>query len=409
MLFVLQKGGGKLETLDLIKSIASTLSYLIVVSVFVVGTEDKGAKNKVYWLGGYFIAMLVADVTFTALSLEVYANYVFLAATAIYIYTAQKRSVSLLKCLSHALTIFVAFNWIIIFAGSIAFLLFSQGVQHDSLSTAIAYVVVLSLAHIAVACLLRKFSKWVFKNETSDRLASIDIGAKLFFVGFFNLLFPMYFEALGMKNYATLSLVLLIIVAIFTAYREYSTTLESKLAVSRNNLLATLQWAKLINERYKNLIPTSNPDTNIEATTKAIESIDNIVVQALMRELAIVSNQLEIELDIDVEGTISNNINLDTYDLFTIVNGFIENAIHEAEAQTTKSIKVKIDNGTTNANTDASNGLWLMIQTQVKNNIHASTNVVPSKNDILAYIKKNSNIFISVTLQDSFVQVLDIR
>lgn len=423
-----------METLDLVKSIVTTTSYLIVISVFVVEKSTVVRKYKIFRLMGYFLILLTVHITLTLTDFEIYINYVFLVITCLFIYQLVSdrkgansirnrydlrsyfytKGSSFIKCLNIALTIVVAFGWVIIFTGSLAFALFSGGIPHDSLTNQVIYVIALSIAHIGMAFALRKYSHKIFRLGISNKLALIDIGAKAFFIAFFNLFFPRYFEVLGMANYAALSLVLLIIVAIFVAYREYSISLENQLVVSKNNVMATLKWAKQMNHRYRELLVGGgygNSNSNDEGCNNkqhkmetSIQNINNSVIQALMSELVMISNQLGIEIDIKVENPISNDLSLDAYSLFAIVNGFIDNAISETEEQAEKFIEVTIDTGTNGVSNKS--GLWLMIKTHI--NAETLSKVKIDKDAIINRIKGNPNVLISVVLQDDFVQVLDV-
>ena len=407
-----------MESLDLLKSIASSASYLIVVSVLFVGDRWESKNIRSILLIGYFVAMFLIDVIFTMFEMEVYANYIFLVITSIFIYvgmvkiSGKAKGFCFINSLGFALAIFAAFQWVVVFSGSIAFILFAHGMAYDGLVASSIYVLALCVAHIGMAYLLRKYSHRIFRLDISNKIALIDILAKVFFIGFFNLFFPRYFEILGMSNYAALSLVLLVIVAIFVVYREYSIALESKLAVSKSNLVNVLQWAKQVNGRYRELIfKKAEKDGESE-----INGIDNSVIQALMRELIVVSEQMGIDLDITVVNPVSENININTYDLFTIINNFIDSAIFEASNQQKKSIEVEIDGGSVQSvqsgGTFGNCGLWLMIKTHIGYDSNDKGLKMPrskiQKDFVVGHVQKHSNISISIFLDDGFVQVLDV-
>ena len=241
-----------MDILDFMKSIASSLSYVLVVSGFVVGMGASGGgggddggnvwsvRAKRQRWGKfliYFAVILAIDIIFTIFEWEVYANYIFLAIISVFI--GRNKTYGYLKGFNFALTIFVAFMWAIVFVGSIAFLLLPQEAFIDSF----VLIGILSLTHLATAALLRLLRNHIFRMDMSNKLLIIDAGAKIFFVVFFNLFLPRYFGMLGMEHYATLTLVLLTIAIIFAVYRQYSISLEKKIAVHNSNLLAVMQWA----------------------------------------------------------------------------------------------------------------------------------------------------------------------
>ena len=170
MLVALQKGGVKLEALDMLKSIASSLSYLIIVSRFIIDgfdvcNNDRGnnrIKSRKWVCLTYFIIIFAIDLIFTANEWEVHANYIFLAVTTVFIGRStfvnsfterfKDKAYGYIQGFGYALTILVAFQWIIAFTGGITFVLLPQ----EGIGDSFGFVTALSLTHIAAALLIRK-------------------------------------------------------------------------------------------------------------------------------------------------------------------------------------------------------------------------------------------------------------
>ena len=366
-----------LEALDILKSLVLSLSYLTVISRFF-------AVNKKYNCVLYFGAIFAVNVIFTIYGWEVYANYIYLAVTSLFISTIH----GYMKGFSFALTIFAAFQWIVAFGGSIAFILF----PHERVVDSAAFVAALSCALLGAAWLLRIYSRVIFRLDTSNKLLLIEICSKLFFVGFFNLFFPRYFEILGGRHYSVLALVLLITTVIFAVYREYSVTLEKQLAIHNRDALAVTLWAEQIISKYEEIKHSDHISGHIGA-------IDNHIVQALLYELIHTSDRLGISVDLSINPT--SRINLNNYDLFSIINDFIENSLLEAKAQTDKSIRIVVDS--------KADSFRFMIQTKTEAlRVGTSADFKVKKDNIVGHIKKNANISISYSKSDSFIQILEV-
>jgi len=358
-----------LEALDLLKAVVSSLSYVIVTAGFF-------SDRKKFKCLTYCAIIFTVDIFGTFGGLEVYANYIFLSVTSLYI----GKTYGYLKGFSFAVTTFAAFQWIIVFMGSIGFMLFPQ----ESIVGAVSFVIILSAAHLATALLLRKFSHFIYRLNISNRLLFIDIGAKIFFIAFFNLFFPRYFGILGAEHYPPLALVLLTTVIIFTIYREYSVSLEKQLAISNSNLLIITQWAMKVCSKYEGL---KLPGYEIE----------NPVVQALLHELVITSERIGIAIDILINS--SCKINLNDYDLYNILNDFIESALSEAKSQAEKSISIVIDS--------EKGSFRFLVHTHIGVSMYGEDFRI-IKDNIISQIKKNRNIDISISRTDIFTQVLEV-
>lgn len=417
---------GLLNLRELLISTVSSLSYLIAISRFLFDTHEvknnvsltilsklAEVKTKQLRCLAYFLVIFAIDVIFTVHGWEIYANYIFLAVTSVILGKVMignrlgsggiKELRYYLFGFSFALTIFVSFQWIVALVGSIAFIMFPYSHLVDNP----AFVITLLAAHIGVAGLLRKYSYLVFRPDASIKLILIDIGAKVFFIAFFNIIFPRYFGLLGMENYSVLSIVLLATFLMFAVYREYSISLEKQIAVYNNNQLAIMQWAARTIAKHEGLrlkelkrlgkskklkimdAPDETKGLNMvkgfEKFLEAIHSVENPIMQALLYEFAFTAEKFGICIEISIKsandkrgvndvtndvdaanGTeatkdmnLSNNrissINLNNYDLYGIVNSLMENALHIAKSQINKSICISID---------GSDGFKLAIQTK---------------------------------------------
>lgn len=385
-----------MEALDLVKSIVSSLSYLIAASSFF------GDTKKIRCIA-YFLLIHSVDVYFTLNGWEVYANYVYLVITTLFI----SREYSYLKSFSFAITIFAAFQWTIAFVGSIGFLILPF--VHNGSSFDLPFVLYLSIAHMVVALSLNTFYHFVFKDDIGKNLLFIDIGAKSSFIIFFNLFLPGYFEILGMRDYAIMSLVLLVIALIFVLYRKYSIALEKQVA----NLTMVNQWAEQINAINKVSKLPGNSDANEnfnEGINRSIDGIKNPVVQALLHELANASEKFGVFLNIYTN--LEQDINLNNYDLFNIISNFIVRALNETKFAIKKSICVEIDN--------KSGVFRFMIQTstaakQLNNDLpfdyNSLTDLEFEVSEVTISDSSNTryNIITSFFEDDRFVQILEIR
>ena len=362
-----------MESLDLLKSIISTLSYLAVASKFFA--ENKKTNSIIY-----AVTIFSIDIISTIGGWEVQANFIYLAITSVFI----GRYYGGLKGFSFAITIFTAFQWTIVFLGSIVFIFYPYWYVTDTF----AYVAALSLAHLGAAFLLSKYSAKIFRLDTSNKLLVIDIGAKLFFIVFFNLFLPSYFEILGMRYYPILSLVLLTIAIIFVIYREYSASLEKQIAIKNRDLLLVSQWAEQINRKY---------DGYDFHGFDYIKEIDNPIIRASLWELVNTSERFGIKLNLSIN--LPQHINLNNYDLFSIVSGFIENALSIAKLQTEKLVCVVIER-------EAQNFIF-EVQTKLDNAENGIfTDARIKKDNIISQMKKNKNIRMSYTTNNIFTQSL---
>jgi len=435
----------------MMKSVASSLSYFIIVSGFLANNAyASNSNNTIRLLGSkgfgskkikclvYFTIIFAVDLIFTANEWEVYANYVFLAVTTAFIGRSafvgsgmvKAKVYGYLKGFSSALTILVAFQWIIAFTGGITFVIFPDARIGDS----VIFVSALSLVHLAVALLIRKYAYVVFRKDMSKRLLLIDIGAKLFFIAFFNLFFPMFFDVLGMADYSLLALVLLTTAVIFTIYREYSVSLEKQIAVHNSNLITVSHWAQRTIAKYEYSALSSDRHDGKSATdgvlvaplhnaVKTIQTIENPILQALLYELAYSGEKLGITIDISVSpqniessasGDVSE-INLNNYDLYTIINDFIESAIYEAKLQSKKSVCVEITyqpriSNSTDTEIRTKPNFSLDIKTYIENEVFDTENpdFRVKKDAIISQMRRNTNITISLIRADSFTQTLKV-
>jgi len=369
-----------MEFLDFLKPIIATLSCLQIISVFLIDKK----KSKCFL---YATLTLSGDLLLTMNGLATYSNLVYLLVT--YVFLAKIHG--LLKGFAFAITIFAAFQWIIAFLGSLAFILFPS----QNITGSFAFITILACAYLGTAILLSKHSNRIFRIDSSNKLLLLDTTVKLFFVLFFNLIFPRYFGILGIEHYSILSLILLVIALLFMVYREYSISLESQLAIGNSNLLLIAQWVHQTNSRYER---SNSPHS------ENINTITNPVVQAILYELANASERLGISLNISSNTTSSvNTINLNDYDLFNIINEFIDNALYEANTQNNKSIEVTIDD---------KDGFKFMVRTELDSAKSASNKIISDfrikKDTIMNQIIKNSNISISFSKTDCFLQVLSV-
>ena len=373
------------------------------------------------------------DMLFTAYEWEVQANYIFLAVTTVIIgrsmfvgsFTGavKDKAYGYLQGFGYALTILVAFQWVIAFTGGITFVLR----PYESIGDSIGFVAALSLVHIAAALMIRRYGHVVFRQDMSKQLLLIDISAKLFFIAFFNLFFPKFFEVLGMENYSILALVLLTTAVIFAVYREYSVSLEKQIAVHNSNLLTVTQWALGTIEKYEHFIGYGDEDSaGFLKAINSIQPIKNPILKALLYELVFLGERLGISVDISISPTSSGyesseDINLNNYDLYVIINDFVGNAITEAKSQTQKSICVEIVHHDIHSDKDTMRGFSFNIQTylgqahvQDSDNAANSSFVMTSsdfkvkKDAIISQMRKNRNITISLTKTDRFEQVLSV-
>ncbi|MCL2400779.1 MAG: hypothetical protein FWC91_13665 [Defluviitaleaceae bacterium] len=417
-----------MEILDLIKSVASSLSYLIIASGFFTdyfhlssSTARVGRiKRKRRTCLTYFTLIFTIDVVFTIFEQEVHANYMFLAITTVFIGmnmycgnisgAIKSKVYDYVKGFSFALTILVAFQWIIAFTGSIIFILFPI----EWIGNFSGFVIILSLAHLAVALFIRRFGHIVFRRDMSKKLLFIDIGAKIFFIAFFNLFFPMFFETLGMVNYSVLALALLTTAVIFAIYREYSVSLEKQIAIQASNLLTVAQWAQQTIAKYEYFLGHDDKTTNLAFydMVRVIQSIENPILQAMLYELAYTGEKLGITIDVSVIPTDSNGrntsgINLNNYDLYIIINEFVENAINEAKSQINKSIRVVVEHQQTLAINSFSFNIQTDISTNEGTNI-VSPDFVVKKDMLVGIMERNANISISLIKTDNLIQTLKV-
>ena len=414
-------------------SVVSSLSYLLIVSVFIdncywgAKKEEHKAKSKhksrLTGCIAYLAIIFTVDVIFTVQGWEVYANYIFLVITAVVISrsplirAAKGKYGNCIAGLSFALTILVAFQWIVAFVGSLAFLL----LPHDGLVDNPLFVSALLCAHIGVAALLRKYRSLVFRVDTSNKLLIIDIGAKAFFIVFFNLIFPNYFVLLGMFHYSVLTLVLLTTALIFALYREYSISLEKQIAVYNNNQAAIMKQAIQAIAKYEDM-----------AKAELVQKIGNPIVQALLYEVVHAGERHGIDVEISVDSPRSSSevkslnatgsrsssmttedappfdkigyINLNNYDLHGIINSFIESAVIVAKSQNTKTIFVDIE--------DDNNEFVFKVMVEAQPSTSRKSNFMADcraeKDYVMSLMREKSNVSINISRKNGFTQVLRI-
>jgi len=360
------------------------MSYTQVISGFSKDfSVSKGKNSRCQQCLFYLLIILTIDITFTVLSLEVYANYIYLIITSIFI--GKYKALGYLKGFNFSLTILACFQWVVVFVGSFAFLV----LPHEWLTDNALYLAILYSAHLAVAFLLYKFRFAIFKHESSKKLQLIDIGAKIFFIAFFNLIFPNYFEYLGMVNYATLALILLIIALIFVIYREYSVALEKKLAVYNSNQLTVLHYAMQNISKYERY-----------SGIQDIQSIENPIVQSLLYELKETGDRLGLLVEISVNGHVGN-INLNNYDLHITLESFLSNALDEAKTSGKRPIITIIDY--------IDNIFTFTIHVIAAPGTLSIANYRLEKDAALIRMKANENITIDISRTDGFKQVLRVE
>ena len=423
----------RISPIQLAISVVSSLSYLLIVSGFIdnyyngaIEKEHKTrGKQKSRLMGcvTYLVIIFTVDVIFTMQGWEVYANYIFLVITgavisrSVLIKAAKGKYGSYIAGLSFALTILVAFQWIVAFVGSLAFLL----LPHDSLVDNPLFVSVLLGAHIGVAVLLRKYRSLAFRVDTSNKLLIIDIGAKAFFIVFFNLIFPNYFVILGMVHYSVLTLVLLTTALIFALYREYSISLEKQIAVYNNNQTAIMRQAVQTIARYENI-----------AKAELVQRIGNPVVQASLYELVHAGGRHGINVEISVNSpkplneakfpdtTISKGsskategappfdkigyINLNNYDLHGIINSFIESAVVVAKSQGTKTIFVDIKDD----NNEFEFRVVVEAEFPFSHRSNFTADCKAEKDYVMGLMREKSNVSINISRKNGFTQILRI-
>ena len=237
-----------------------------------------------------------------------------------------------------------------------------------------------------------------------------------------------------MEYYSVLALVLLITAVIFAAYREYSVSLEKQIAVYNSNLLTITQWAQSTIEKYECFIESGSNEPKNSALykgfhkeIKTIQPIKNPVLQALLYELVFTGERLGISIDISVtpansDHESSRDINLNNYDLYSIINDFVVSAVLEANSQPKKLIRVDIVHHITqNSDNDIKGDFSFYIQTHIgQAPVEASYGETDlgfdltspgfkiKKDAIIQQMRKNRNITISLTKTDRFVQALTV-
>jgi len=367
-----------MEVLDVLRSLIYSVAYLIVVSIFFV--DNKKRKSILYLL----VIFTIVTVAVIISGFEVYINYLVIAATTITI----GKNYGYLKGFSHTLTIFAVFQWGTALVGSLIFIFVGQPGTGVWLPFVFLFYCMIS------AYLLRRFSQYTFREELSRVLLIINVCAKIFFILFFNVLFPRFFGYLGAEPYSVLAIILLFGFAFFAVYQEYSLRLEKQIALQNHNLQQITLWAAQTIAKYEGV--------RLENAEK-IGAINNPIVQALLYDFTATTEKLGIEVNITVSGSFEERINLNNFDLFQILADFLDNALLEVKKQTDTTIYVGVD------------GKQDCFRFTVKTSAldaeehYTFSDFKLAKDNIVSQIKKNRNISISYSKVGAFVQALEIH
>ena len=371
---------------DFLRGLIYSIAYLIVVSGFFI--EKKKTKSLAYFAVVFAIVTKAAYVS----GFEVYINYLAIAATTIAIghenLTGSKYWLSYLTGFSHALTIFATFQWGAALIGSIVFITLGQSGLGEVLPFALLFYCLIS------AYLLRRFSKYTFRDDLSKALLVIGIGARILFILFFNVIFPRFFTYLGAEPYSILAIILLLVFAFYVVYQEYSVRLEKQIALQNYSLEQITLWAAQTISKYE--------DIALRNSEKII-LIHNPIIQALLYDFTATSVRLGIEVEINLSGTFDEQINLNNFDLFNILNDFLDNALHEVKRQTNEPIYVEVEGG--------SKYFRFTVKTAVSQSeeYYGYPDFKKTKDNIIAQVTKNRNIAISYSKAGRFVQALEIN
>ena len=306
-----------LSITDIMRAFVVATAYVIVVSAFF--EVHKKTSCVSYWLL-IFSAMIIGIIT----GEDTILNAVAVLVTTLYLC----RTHDTLKSLNIAVTIFATFQWIVAFVGSGAFILLYSG----HIIGTLGLIGTLSAALIITAMALRRFKHIAFK-EISRQSLLMDTAAKLFFVLFFNAFLPRFFMVMGGAQYSILTLVLLGVTVIFVVYKNYTISLERKVAEEQGRVIEILAWAERTLAKY----------VGIEFPTLAhVNQISSPVLRALLYEFADTAHSLGIAVDISVTGSVGA-INVSDYDLYKIVSGFIAQSLQEAVALKDARIGISVD------------------------------------------------------------------
>lgn len=149
---------------------------------------NKKRKSVVYLLTIFTTVTISVMIS----GFEVYINYLVITITTITI----GMNYGYLKGFSHALTIFAIFQWGTALIGSLIFITLGPQGTGAWLPFVFLFYCVIS------AYLLRRFSQYTFRDDLSRVLLIINVCAKIFFIIFFNVLFPRFFSYLGAEPYS---------------------------------------------------------------------------------------------------------------------------------------------------------------------------------------------------------------
>ena len=387
-----------MELIDFFRGLMFSVAYLIVVSGFFV--EKRKIKSIVYFVVIFAIVTITAYIS----GFEVYINYLVIAATTIIIgrncghlaghehihghLTKTDPWQAYLTGFNHTLTIFAVFQWGAALIGSLVFIILGQSGLGEGLPF------VLLLYCMISAYLLQRFGKYTFRDDLSRVLLVINIGAKILFILFFNVIFPRFFVFLGAEPYSILAIILLMVFAFYVVYQEYSLRLEKRIALQNHSLEQITLWAAQTISKYEGV--------EIKNSEK-ITMIHNPVVQALLYDFTATTERLGIEVNIILRGSFEEQINLNNFDLFHILHDFLDNALLEVKKQVEEPIFVEVEGGINHF------AFTIKTTTSLSEEHYSFPNFKQIKNNIVEQIRKNNNISISYSKAGRFVQALEIN
>ena len=367
-----------MEILDFFRGFIFSVACSIVVSGFFV--KSKKVKSLAYFAVIFAIVTIAAYIS----GFEVYINYLFIAVTTI----AIGRNYGYITGFSHTLTIFAVFQWGAALFGSLVFIIIGHSGLGEGLPFALLFYCLVS------AYLLRRFSKYTFRCDLSKALLIINIGAKILFILFFNVIFPRFFVFLGAEPYSILAIILLLVFAFYFVYQEYSIQLEKRIALQNQSLGLITLWAAQTISKYDGI--------EIRNSEKIAE-IHNPILQALLYDFTATSESMGIEVNLLLSGSFEQQINLNNFDLFRILNDFLNNALLEVKKQTNEPIYVEVKGG--------ARYFRFTVTTTVSKleEYYGYPDFKQIKDYIIAQVKKNNNITISYSKADRFTQALEIN
>lgn len=251
-----------------------------------------------------------------------------------------------LKGINISVTILTIFICGVTFVGSIALKIFPEKDLYYNL----IFNIFMDLVLLFLSALMAKQSKLFFRQRMSKTLSYIDIIAKTAFSLFINLFLPLFFLSLGKERYADISLTFLIFSIIFFIHISYSQKVENSLNIKEFQMEILHEKTRLTSEKYQELIEikaASNPDNTIAMKDKrdseAVQNISIYVIRALLYELIDSARKHNINITFFIEPV--NQINkLNDYDLYTVLNTFIKNALQGSAAVNGAAISVWINN-----------------------------------------------------------------